>query len=130
MARFNGTDLIIKVNDTAIAHTTSASLSLEMASVDVSSKDSSGNQEIIEGQKSHSIDFEGLTDFSPSSGYGITTLYDLFASRGDVTWFFGIDGGDNFTGSGYITSLSIDAPMEDASTFSGTITVTGAVTRA
>jgi len=126
MARINGTDLVLTVASSAVAHTTSASLSIEMATIDVSSKDSSGNQEVIGGQKSSTIDFEGLTDFA-SSGYGIDDLFDLLDNRTEVAWVLGISGGANFSGSGFITSLSLDSPMEDATTYSGTITVTDGV---
>jgi predicted secreted protein len=127
MARINGTDLILTVATNAVAHTTSASLNIEMATIDVSSKDDSGNQNVIGGQKSSTIDFEGLTDFA-SSGYGIDDLFDLLDNRTEVAWILGVSGGANFTGSGFITSLTLDAPMEDASTYSGSITVTDGVT--
>ena len=127
MARINGTDLVLSVAGNALAHTTSASLSLEMATIDISSKDDSGNQNVIGGQKTSSIDFEGLTDFS-ASGYGIDDLFDLLDNRTEVAWTLGVSGGANFTGQGFITSLSVDAPMEDATTYSGSITVTDGVT--
>ena len=68
MATINGTSLIVSVGGTAIAHTTSATLNLEKAMIDVSSKDSSGNSESLSGQKSASVDFEGLVDFAAGSG--------------------------------------------------------------
>jgi len=123
--RINGTDLIIEVAGTAVSHTTSASLSLEMATIDVSSKDDSGNQTVIGGQKSSSIDFEGMTDFSAT--YGVADLYSVLDGRTEVNWTLGVSGGASFSGKGLLTNLSVDAPMEDASTFSGTITVTEGV---
>jgi predicted secreted protein len=138
MARLNGTDLILSVEGVAIAHATSNSFSSEMAMIDVSSKDSSGNQENIAGQKSFSIDFEGLTDFG-ASGYGFDNLFELLNNKTEIDWIFGADGtpggtevpvAPKLSGKGYISSLSLDAPMEDASTYSGSITVTGAVTYA
>lgn len=137
MARINGTDLIISIaqdgyTEQPLAHTTSATLNLEMAVIDVSSKDSSGNQEVIGGQKTASLDFEGLTDFG-SSGYGVDDLFSLLNNRYKVDWTMGTaDAGSptapKWTGEGVITSLTINAPMEDAVTYSGTITVTGGVT--
>lgn len=137
MARINGTDLIISIaqdgyTEQPLAHTTSATLNLEMATIDVSSKDSSGNQEVIGGQKTASLDFEGLTDFG-SSGYGVDDLFSLLNNRYKVDWTMGTaDAGSptapKWTGEGVITSLTINAPMEDAVTYSGTITVTGGVT--
>jgi len=139
MARINGTDLIITVaqdgnTEQPIAHTTSASLNIEMATIDISSKESSGNQEVVGGQKSATLDFEGLTDFG-ASNYGVDTLFELLDNRYKVDWTMGVDAnadgtldGAKYTGEGFITSLTIDAPMEDATTYSGSITITGGVT--
>lgn len=131
MATINGTSLIIVVDGTAIAHSTSATLNLERAMIDVSSKDSSGDSESIAGQKSASLDFEALVDFSPSAGDNIADLITLYQANTAVSWEIasGSQGtAPKFTGSGFISSLSMDTPMEDATTFSGSITVTGAVT--
>jgi predicted secreted protein len=131
MATINGTSLIIVVDGTAIAHSTSATLNLERAMIDVSSKDSSGDSESIAGQKSASLDFEALVDFSPSEGDNIADLITLYQANASVSWEIasGTQGtAPKFTGSGFISSLSMDTPMEDATTFSGSITVTGAVT--
>jgi predicted secreted protein len=131
MATINGTSLIIVVDGTAIAHSTSATLNLERAMIDVSSKDSSGDSESIAGQKSASLDFEALVDFSPSAGDNIADLITLYQANTAVSWEIasGTAGtAPKFTGNGFISSLSMDTPMEDATTFSGSITVTGAVT--
>jgi len=118
--RINGTDLVISVGGTAVAHTTSATLNVEVATIDVSSKDDGGDQTVIAGQKSGSIDFEGLTDFSATQG--VDDLLSLINAKQEIAWALS-DGTNQFTGNGVFTSLSLDAPMEDASTFSGSITV-------
>lgn len=137
MARINGTDLVISIardgfTEQPLAHTTSATLNLEMATIDISSKDSSGNQEVIGGQKTSSLDFEGLTDFG-ASAYGVNDLFELMDNRYKVDFTMGTaDAGSpvapKWTGEGFITSLTVSAPMEDAVTYSGTITVTGGLT--
>ena len=86
ITRLNGTDLILSVDGVAIAHATSNSFSSEMATIDVSSKDSAGNQENIGGQKSFTIDFEGLTDFS-ASGYGFDNLFDCLTTEQRLTGY-------------------------------------------
>lgn len=132
MATINGTSLIIVVDGAAIAHTTSATLNLERAMIDVSTKDSAGDSESIAGQKSASVDFEALVDFSPTAPVeGLVDLITIYQANSAVTWEIASGSAGTapkFTGSGFISSLSMDAPMEDATTFSGTITVTGAVT--
>ena len=130
MAVINGSSLLIYVGGVAVAHTTSATLNLDMATIDISSKSSGGAQEVLGGQKSATLDFEALTDFA-SSGYGMDDLFSLWYNRTSITWSLASGATSTtapyFSGSGYITSLSLDAPMEDVSTFSGTITITGNV---
>ena len=127
MATFNGSSLLIKVDSTAVAHTTTASLTMDAATIDVSSKDSGGDAEFIAGQKSATLDFEGLTDFA-ATGYGLDDLFTIWYNREEIAWEFETSGNTGFSGVGYITSLTLDAPMEDVSTFSGTIQVTAGIT--
>ena len=127
MATFNGSSLLIQVDGNAIAHTTTASLTMDAATIDVSSKDSGGDAEFIAGQKSATLDFEGLTDFS-STGYGLDDLFTIWYNREEIGWTFEQTAGSGFSGLGYITSLTLDGPMEDVSTFSGTIQVTAGIT--
>jgi predicted secreted protein len=126
-SRINGTDLVISIAGTNISHTTNASISIEVASIDISSKDDAGVQEVIAGQTTASVDFEGMVDFS--AAYGVDSLMSALIAKTEVAWLLGTGAaGDRFEGTGIITTLSVDAPMEDASTFSGTITVSGGVT--
>lgn len=129
MAVFNGSSLTLWVGGVAIAHSTSATLNLDADPIDVSSKDAGGFQNVISGQKSGSIDFEALVDFS-STGYGMEDLFDLWYNGTEISWSLGTGATAStapyFDGIGIITSLSMDAPMEDVTTFSGTITITEA----
>ena len=127
MATFNGSSLLIYVDGSAVAHTTTASLTMDAATIDVSSKDSGGDAEFLAGQKSATLDFEGLTDFS-STGYGLDDLFTIWYNREEINWVIGASNSTGFSGVGYITSLTLDAPMEDVSTFSGTIQVTAGIT--
>ena len=127
MATFNGSSLLIKVDSTAVAHTTTASLSMDANMIDVSSKDSGGDAQFLAGQKTATLDFEGLTDFSATS-YSLDNLFTMWYNREEIDWELETSGGTGFSGKGYISSLSLDAPMEDVSTFSGTIQVTAGVT--
>tara|TARA_Y100001937_G_C7113160_1_gene328796 strand:+ start:758 stop:1195 length:438 start_codon:yes stop_codon:yes gene_type:complete len=141
MAKINGTSLLILISGNAVAHTTSASLSFDMDTIDVSTKDSAGVQELLAGQKSASVDFEAMVDFgaqalSDNAGtnmQGLDDLFSTFNNRSQITWSLETEGDSTvgapkFSGSGFITSLSMEAPMEDVTTFSGSIAVTGAVT--
>ena len=56
MSKFNATDLIVTVDGNAIAHATSATLSIDMNTIDTSTKSSAGWAEAIGGQRYWSID--------------------------------------------------------------------------
>ena len=126
---FNGTNLIVKVDGTAIGHTTSCSLSLSLDMSDATTKDSAGWSEGIPAVKSGEISFDGLVDYS--DGTNAIELADLLIARTEVTAVFGTatTGDSIYTASGYITSLEQTADMEASVSYSGTITITGAITK-
>ena len=60
MAIFNGTELGVYIGGTLIAAATDCSLSLNMETIDITTKDSSGYRELLGGLKSGSISCSGL----------------------------------------------------------------------
>ena len=115
----NGTLVLVKDDGTAIASTTDATLNVEMDTPDASTKGSSGWAEHIAGQKSWSIDVEGLATFDYSDG-NVQQLVEYIRKRTDITIQFLADEGYQYSGSASCTSVSIGAPNEDVATFSGT----------
>jgi predicted secreted protein len=126
---FNGTNLVIKVEGTVVGHTTSCTLSVNMDVADATTKDSAGWSEGIAGLKSGEISFDGLVDYSDANN--AEQLLDYLIARTQVTCVFGtVASGDSiYTAEGYISSLEQSAEMEAAVTFSGTITLTGAIVK-
>ena len=65
MAIFNGTDLILTVSPSSggsnakLMHSTSVSLSINVDTIDVSTKDSAGFRDLIGGQQSFSLSADG-----------------------------------------------------------------------
>lgn len=114
----NGTNILIYVGGSAIACTTSASISMSMSTIDVSCKGSGGWAEKIAGQKEWSMSGEGLTQFD--AAYGFVDLVSVWKNRTAVTVRFStnVTGDEYFEGTAYITSLSEDAPNEDVVTYS------------
>ena len=61
MAIFNGTDLILKVSpsdggtEAKLMHSQNVSLSMNVDTIDISTKDSSGFRDLLGGQKSFSL---------------------------------------------------------------------------
>tara|TARA_R100000426_G_C4817462_1_gene109046 strand:- start:766 stop:1191 length:426 start_codon:yes stop_codon:yes gene_type:complete len=134
MAVFNGTDLIIKLSSTSggsefkLLHATSCTFSTTSDVIDVTNKDSSGFLTQLQGQRSHTLQADGLMDFTST---GSTTdpdeLFTQMMNRTTVSFTFQKDPAEGFTytGSGIITSLEISAGVEDAPVYSITLQGTG-----
>jgi hypothetical protein len=124
---FNGTNLLVKVEGTVIGHTTSCTLSISHDIADATTKDSAGWSEGISGLRSGEISFDGLVDYSDSNS--VIDLIALIANRTQVTCVFGTaaTGDTIYTAEGYIASIEQTGEMEAAVTFSGSITLTGAI---
>ena len=132
---FNGTDLLLKLTDgtsiatsTIIGHSTSCSLSLSNDLPEATTKDSNGFQEVIAGVKSGELSFEGLIAYDDDANP--VDFADILIARRAVTWTFGTaDAADTvYTGSGFLSSVEMSAEMESPATYSGSITVNGAIT--
>lgn len=133
---FNGTDLILKFHSTdgseiKVGHSTSATLSLSNDLPEATSKDSSGFAEHIAGVISGELSFEGLIVYDESSAQNVIDASDYLIARTKVYWEFGTDStGDNFYhGAGFLNSVEHSAEMESPASYSGSITVTGSITK-
>ena len=130
MAKFNATDIRIEVDGNTIAHETEASIEFSRDMIDVTSKDSSANREIIPGLRSFSMTFSALVDYAKT--FGIDGVLDSWLNGTLVTIKYRSTtaGNSEYTGSGFFSTLSAEGPLEDAHTFSGTIEGTAAPVRA
>jgi TP901-1 family phage major tail protein len=140
MAIFNGTDLILKVSpsdggtEAKLMHSQNVSLSMNVDTIDISTKDSSGFRDLLGGQKSFSLSADGLMDFAGVAGdTEVDELFDQMFDRTAVTFTFGLSspttGDYTYTGSGFITSLEVSGGTEDAPTYSVSIEGSGALTQ-
>ena len=111
-----------------IAHSTSASISFNNDLRDVTSKDSGGYQENAGGLRSFELSTDALQDISADQDF-----HDFFSDisqRNEVSVRFAERGsGVKWEGSGYISSLSMDAGVEENVTYSVTITGTSSVVK-
>jgi predicted secreted protein len=126
---FNGTNLLLKVEDTTVGHTTSCTLTISHDLPEATTKDSAGWQEVISGVRSGEISFEGLVDYSDSAN--AIELADYIINRTQVTAVFGTtESGDAiYTAEGFISSIEQSAEMESPVSYSGSITLTGAIVK-
>tara|TARA_B100001059_G_scaffold65407_1_gene61659 strand:- start:1953 stop:2384 length:432 start_codon:yes stop_codon:yes gene_type:complete len=135
---FNGTNLVLKfVADggtlEALGHSTSCSMTISQDLPEATTKDSAGFQEVISGLRSAELSFDGLIDYTDTADSlkNVDGIASLITGRTKIDWSFGTSAtGDTvFTGEGFISSLEQSAEMESPATYSGSITVTGAISQ-
>ena len=132
---FNGTNLLLKVITdggtlATVGHTTSCTLSLSNDLPEATTKDSAGYQEVIAGVRSGEISFEGLVAYDDAAN--AIEMADYLLARQKVDFSFGTASSDDavYSGEGYFSSVEMSAEMESPVTYSGSITITGAITKA
>lgn len=128
-AIINGTDLGVYTggSPTLIGLATSCTVTLNTDMRDTSNKGSAGFKAVLPGQKSWTISTEGL--YNPSGTNSYITLYNAWYAGTQLAlrWY---NSSQDFywSGVGYITSLSQNAPLEGNVTFSVTFQGSGAYT--
>ena len=127
----NSTDVVIKVGSEIVGKMTSASLSVTMATRDISTKDSAGWMEVLEGQKSWTLSGEGLVVYNNTGKATPDDIYTYLSNRTAVAIEFGSETTDEkyYSGSGFFTEFSTDAGVEDNATFSFSFQGTGTLTQ-
>ena len=126
---FSGTNLILKVESNTVGHTTSCTLSLSNDLPEATTKDSNGFQEVIAGVMSGELSFEGLVAYDDTAN--AIEMADYLLARTQLTCVFGTaeSGDDVYTAEGFLSSVEMSAEAESPVTYSGSITLTGAITK-
>jgi len=133
MAILNATDVVLSVTVDdglkAIAHCTSASISINMDLRDSTTKSSAGWQDNLGGLRSYELSGDAFVDIvEDTEKSDILELWTVWNQRASVIVSFGISG-MLYEGTAFITSLSIDAGVEENATFSISLTGSGALTQ-
>ena len=131
MAILNGTVYLLSVAGTALPDQTEGSISINMETRDITTKDSSGYRELLEGLRSGSVSVSGLVDDNDAGGAG-GTLFTTLSARTAVALIFGFDGATddyNYECNAFCTSLEVSAGTEDNVTYSATFEITGSITQ-
>ena len=125
----NGSDLLVYVAGTAVAHSTSHSLSCNMATRDATTKDNAGWRVRLDGMRDWSTSGEGL--LALDAAYGASELFTIFTNRTECTVVFSTDtsGDEYWSGSAYLTSLELSVPMEENATYSFSFESSSALTQ-
>jgi predicted secreted protein len=125
MALVNGTDLVLYVLDgatnKAFGHSRSFTLNVEANPIDATSRSSSGWSEFIMGSRSFTLDFEGLVDYSDDINVEWLETAIENKTKFLVKFTTNLAGDLVYNGYVYISSMTIDSPMEDVVTYSGTL---------
>ena len=132
MAIVNATDIVVKINSTAgstpadaILHCTSASLSISREMRDSTTKSSAGWSESLAGLKSWEISGDGFVDFTGTNNVD-ALITEMLSATPAVEVSFGTGtANQTYTGEAFITSISLDAGVEENATYSLTLQGTG-----
>ena len=133
MAIQNATDVVLSVTTSEgkeeIAHCTSASLSINLDLRDATTKESGGFQANLAGLKSWELSGEGFVEIAGVTGKAdseelVTTMLAGTAVECD----FGLTG-MLYRGNAIITSISLNAGVEENTTYSITLTGTGSLSQ-
>jgi predicted secreted protein len=124
----NSTRLAFFIEGSRVAHCNDASLSIQHSPRDITTKDSGGWRELLEGLRQGSGSTSGLLAHDPA--FGMTELFNALVAREPVEVVFSTaEVGDIvFTAQAYITSLEQASPsQEDNATYSCSFEFTGAI---
>ena len=126
----NATKFGLYVQGILVSFSTNCSIEKSMDTREVTNKQSGGNAEFRESKKSWSGSGEFV--FAPDATYTYEDLYALWNARTMITarWSTEVSGDKFYTGSAYITGLSMTAPVEDNMSYSVSLQGTGAITEA
>ena len=115
---------------TAIASCNGASLSMSHDPRDITTKDSGGWKELLEGLRSFEMSGEGLVAFDDTNGGLALTSSLLNRTQLILAFSTEVTGDTKWSGSGYISSLEVGSPgQEENLTYNFTMTGTGALTQ-
>lgn len=89
----------------------------------------SGDREITMGQASYTLTTDGLFN-EDGANNAPADLVALFKNKTQVAWMFSNEnaGDTRYSGNGYVSAFDFGATVEENSTYSVTIEVTGSVT--
>jgi predicted secreted protein len=132
MAANNGTNVVIMINNRAVAYGISKSFSLSKPTIDVSSDEDADWTARIKGRGDWSCDFEGrwVPDADVTTKQSVHELINLVIAGNEVTIAFrGSTTGDiSLEGNGFIEGIDLSAGDNDSATFSGNIVANGGLT--
>lgn len=128
-ARHKGNDVTLSINGSPIAHTQSATLTINQEQLDATGKDDSRWKKNIVGDRDYELSVENLVDFT--SSMGLDNLADMIdnGASADFEFTTGDTGDIKYTGTVNLSTLEYNANHNEVSGYSGTLVGTGALTK-
>lgn len=121
-----GVDVLVYIEGEVVGGQSGASLNRETNIMEVTSKDANGWAENLAGVKSWSIDCEGYVVVDSPS---YTAMEDAWEEGTEIEVEIRVPNGKTYKGSALIADFPLEAPQDDAFTFSLSLTGTGALER-
>jgi len=131
MAKINGSQVLVRIDETKFLHSTNATLTVNQDLPDATDKDSGGWADHINGLRDWSITVEGYAIYDATSG-NVVDAADLILDRetGDAEFTPDATGDLIFSGEVSLASLELGAEMEATATISTTFTGKGPLAKA
>lgn len=129
----NGTAVLVTVGGEEINLLTECSISLTTELRDITNKTSGGFKQSLAGLRSGSVNFSSLHDEDEDSTdvqklQDLWTVWSTDTATASIKFTTEVTGDYEFSASGFITSLEINAGTEDNVTVSGTIELDSTIT--
>jgi len=124
----NGTSLVLYIGAVAVGSATGHTLSVQMATRDATTKSSDGWAAKLAGLRSWTASGSGFVCFADTYGYEELQAAVIARTAVTVKLSTEVAGDTYYSGSGYLTGIDLDAPVEESSTYTFTIEGTGALT--
>jgi len=126
----NGTNLRLYIGGNPVAYAVTCSLSMTRNFLETIHKDNPGSgwAESTPGSASATLTTDGLFN-EDGANNAPADLFAAFSAKTQVAWMFSNEnaGDTRYYGNGYISNLEYSATVEENSTYSVTINVTGQV---
>lgn len=141
MAILNGTELKVYSTGTTnlVAFAQNCTLNVNHSPREITNKESGAFKEILSGLRDFSIDIDGAYAWTNAAGAALTNGIDDLLQTNilanpivEVDFIFGDTAATSdisYSGSGFITSVSLTGGTEDTATYSMSIEGTGALTQ-
>jgi len=120
-----GGSIVISPNN-KVAEMTTWSLEMSVDTIDTTNFDSNDWGEFLMSFKSWTVSTEG--NFKPDDTMGQKALISAYINSTPVTLLLKVNSTVQFSGNAYVTSLSIETPVDDKVSFSAEFQGSGAIT--